>query len=114
MSMLDTAKLLVYWGALLSIILGIVEVALSALSMIGWWWLGIGFGGIIGVGMGIVSIILGFLVWRMYFPRMEEDPKGIAIYLLIFGIILMIVGYGIGGLLILVGGILVMVEKEID
>ena len=68
--------------------------------------------GIIGVGLGIVSIICGFLVWKIYYPQMDSKPKDVAIYLIIFGIIGMFGAYGIGGLLILIGGILVFIEKE--
>lgn len=108
----ETAKLLVRFGALLGIILGIVAIALSGLALIIslTWWAIFGFFDIMWIGLGVMSVICAFLVYTVYYPKMDEDPKGIAIYLIIFGVLMMIGAWGIGGLLVLIGGILVFVE----
>jgi len=117
MAYFETAKLLVKYGALLGIILGIVAIAFAGLSIIttiafwSWWGFSI-IPFIASIGLGILSVICSFLVYTVYYPKLDKDPKGNAIYLIIFGILMMIGAWGIGGLLVLIGAILIFVEQQ--
>lgn len=117
MEYFETAKLLVKYGALLGIIFGFVAIAFSGLSIITtiafWYWWGYSIiPSIASIGLGILSIICSFLVYTVYYPKLETDPKGTAIYLIIFGILMMIGAWGIGGLLVLIGALLIFFEQE--
>ena len=111
---MDTAKLLVRIGAILGIILGIASAAIYGLWLatdLAWGSFSFVFDAAF-LAMGIVSIICAFIVYTKYLPQMETDPKSIVIYLIIFGILMMFGTWGIGGLLVLIGGILILVESE--
>jgi hypothetical protein len=114
MTYFETAKLLVRIGAILGIILGIIEIVYYAFLLIIWlpWLAFVGFSDILWIGLGVMSVICSFLVYTVYYPKMDEDAKGIAIYLIIFGVLMMIGAWGIGGLLVLIGGILVFIESS--
>ena len=115
MTMMDTAKLLTKIGAILCIVLGFVSIALNGVSIalsFGWY---MGFGivwSIIPIAFSVMSLIIGFIVYTKYLPAMDEDPHTTGIYLIILGILAALGAWYIGGVLILVAGILILVEKE--
>ncbi|MFX1563438.1 MAG: hypothetical protein ACFFDP_09040 [Promethearchaeota archaeon] len=117
MAYFETAKLLVRYGALIGIILGIVAIAFSGLSLVAsiafWAWWGFSIiPTVASIGLSVLSVICSFLVYTVYYPKMDKDPKGIAVYLIIFGILMMIGAWGIGGLLVLIGAILIFLDQE--
>ncbi|MFX0169588.1 MAG: hypothetical protein ACFE89_09585 [Candidatus Hodarchaeota archaeon] len=114
MSMMQYVKPLTFWGAIIAIVVGFLEIAFYGLSLIpfsllGPFWIYAAASVIGYIVFSIIAIICGFLVWRRYFPMLDEDPKGIAIYLVILGILSWV---AIGGILIFIAGIIIFLEKE--
>lgn len=119
MTMIDTAKLLAKIGAILCIVLGFVDIAwrgvslaLDLLFFIGWYGTFAIVWDAVYIGLGVVSVILGFIILRKYLPAIDEDPRNTAIYFIVLGIIASFGSLWIGGILVLVAGILILVEKE--
>lgn len=119
MAAIDYVKPLTRWGAIIAIIVGLVEIVYYgatmaiALSWIVWlgpfWIYSIG-SNIAWIVFDIIAIISGFIVWRKYYPLLDQDPKAIALWLLIFGILSWV---AIGGILIFIAALLIYFEKEI-
>lgn len=108
------ATLLTFWGAILSFILGIIQIVWSGyqLALFLPWLIFLGpavFMPAGYLGWAVVGIVCAFIAWRIYLPRMETDYKATGIPLIILGII----AWGaVGGFLIFIAGILVLVDKE--
>jgi hypothetical protein len=107
-------KPLTFWGAIIAIVVGFISIALQSFSIIGLlilgpFWIYAGAAVLGYIVFDVIAIICGFLVWRMYYPKLDEDPRSIAIILLILGILSWI---AIGGILIFIAAILIFVEKE--
>lgn len=96
--MMQYAKPLTYYGALIAIIIGFVSLVLSIFS-----W------SFITIALDIIAIISGFLVLRRYYPLLESAPRDTAIWLIVFGILSWV---AIGGILIFIAGLLIIIEKE--
>ena len=112
--MMQYVKPLTFWGAIIAIVVGFISIAIQSFSLLGLFWLGpfwiwAGASFLAYIVFDVIAIICGFIVWRIYFPRLDEDPKAIAIILLILGILSWI---AIGGILIFIAAIIIFVEKE--
>lgn len=98
MSMMQYVKPLTYYGAIIAIVVGFVEIVFSIFS-----W------DFIRIVLAIIAIISGFLVFSRYYPLLDKAPRDTAIWLLIFGILSW---SAIGGILIFIAGLLLIIEKE--
>ncbi len=98
MSMMQYVKPLTYYGAIIAIVVGFVEIVFSIFS-----W------AFITIVLAIIAIISGFLVFSRYYPLLDKAPRDTAIWLLIFGILSW---SAIGGILIFIAGLLLIIEKE--
>lgn len=109
------AKLLTFWGAIIAIILGIISIVFYGIQIALWmpllgpFWLMGSIGWLGTLVFDVIAVICAFIVWRIYFPRMETDYRSTGIPLIILGILSWV---ALGGLLIFIAGILVMVDKE--
>ncbi len=98
MSMMEYVKPLTYYGAIIAIIVGFVEIVFAIFS-----W------NFISIALAIIAIISGFLVFSRYYPLLDEVTRDTAIWLIIFGILSW---SAIGGILIFIAGLLLIIEKE--
>lgn len=99
MSTMEYVKPLAYYGAIIAIIVGFVEIVFAIFS-----W------SFITIILAIIAIVSGFLVFTRYYPLIDKAPRDTAIWLIIFGILS---GSAIGGILILIAGLLIVLEKEV-
>ena len=116
----DYIKPLTRWGAIIAIIVGLIEVifygaslalALPWIAWLGPFWI-YSIGSTIGwIIMAIIAIICGFITLRRYVPLLDGDPRAVAIPLIILGILCWA---AIGEILIFIAAILAFFEKEID
>lgn len=98
MSMMQYVKPLTYYGAIIAIVVGFVEIVFSIFS-----W------SFITIVLAILAIISGFLVFSRYYPLLDKASRDTAIWLIIFGILSW---SAIGGILIFIAGLLLIIEKE--
>ena len=99
MSTMEYVKPLTYYGAIIAIIVGFVEIVFAIFS-----W------SFITIILAIIAIISGFLVFSRYYPLIDKAPRDTAIWLIIFGILSW---SAIGGILIFIAGLLIILEKEV-
>ena len=114
MDIRDIAKLLVRIGAFLGMLLGIFATAwllwlfvLKIMQPVS----SINIFEIAFIIFGAVAITLSYLVYTRYLPSIDQDPFGTGTYFIVFGILIAIGAWGIGGLLIVIGGFLLIVEE---
>jgi hypothetical protein len=116
MSNVSTAKTLTFVGVILTIVLAFIEIGWAAVNLffdltfyfppiIDPW-------DIVAIIGAIIALIISFIIYIQYLPKIEVNPKNTGIYLIIFGAIGAVTAYFIGGILILVAGILLMMESE--
>jgi hypothetical protein len=98
MSMIEYVKPLTYYGAIIAIIVGFVEIVFAFFS-----W------SAITIVLAVLAIVSGFLVFTRYYPLLDKEPRETAIWLIIFGILSW---SAIGGILIFIAGLLLIIEKE--
>ncbi|MFX1300056.1 MAG: hypothetical protein ACFFAL_00715 [Promethearchaeota archaeon] len=96
---MEYVKPLAYYGAIIAIIVGFVEIVFAIFSL-----------SFITIILAIIAIVSGFLVFSRYYPLIDKAPRDTAIWLIIFGILS---GSAIGGILILIAGLLIVLEKEV-
>ena len=98
MSLTQYVKPLTYYGAIIAIIVGFVEIVFSVFT-----W------NFISAALGVLAVVAGFLVYTRYYPLLDKAPSGTAIWLIIFGILSW---SAIGGILIFIAGLFLLIEKE--
>ena len=113
---IDTAKTLTRVGAILLIIGGFIQfgenilwVVLELLS--GYLYRG----GLVNVGLGIVTIIFGFLILFEFYRMIDTNREHAGIFILVFGVIALIGGWWfgwVGSILCLVATILIFIEEK--
>jgi hypothetical protein len=114
MDLIESAQTLVKFGAILGMVLGL-------LSMLFWlftillrfclpFFLVNVFDSVLFM-MSIFAILISYYILTRFSPRLEEDPSHNALILVGLGILVAIGSWGIAGLLIIIGAVLVLIEE---
>ncbi len=116
MSNIDTAKTLTRVGAILLIAGGFIQLGYNILVVVLEMLSGyIHRGGLANIGLGIVTIIFGFLILFVFYRMIDTNRTNAGIFILIFGVIAGIGGswFGwVGSILCLVATILIFIEEK--
>ncbi|MFX1342966.1 MAG: hypothetical protein ACFFAL_09780 [Promethearchaeota archaeon] len=116
MSNVDTAKTLTRVGAILLIISGFIQLGENILLVVlellsGYLYRGF----LVNIGLGIVTIIFGFLILFVFYPMIDTNRTNAGIFIMIFGVIALIGGWWlgwVGSILCLVASILILIEEK--
>jgi hypothetical protein len=114
MDLIEAANHLVKFGAILGIALGLLSLLYWAyIIMVGLMppYFGINFYELFMMSISLVTIFLAYYVLTQFPQRIEVDPSRSALYLVGLGIIIAIGSWGLTGLLIVIGAVLILVDE---
>ncbi len=114
MELMKAAENLVKYGAILGLVLGL-------LSTLFWGYvilIGIGppffvvnYYEIFMVIVSLAAMLLSYLVLTRFPHQIEADPSRAALFLIGLGIIIAIGSWGVAGLLLVIGGVLILIDE---
>jgi hypothetical protein len=109
------AKLLTFWGAIIAIILALLQIVYYGINIAIWmplwgpFWLLAAGSFFVSIIFEVIAFICALIVWRKYVPMLDVSYHATAIPLIILGILCWA---AVGGFLIFIAGILVFLDKE--
>jgi hypothetical protein len=114
MELLDAAKALVKFGAILGIVLGLFSVfywtyfiVIGASSPL----FAVNFYEVLLFSLSLIAIGLSYYVLTRVPQRLEDDPWQSGVYLIGMGIFIAIGAWGIAGLLIVIGAVFILMDE---
>ncbi|MFX1566237.1 MAG: hypothetical protein ACFFCH_09620 [Promethearchaeota archaeon] len=114
MELTEVADHLIKFGAILGIVLGLVSFLFwiyIILLGLGPPFFAVNFYDLFMVSTSLLSIVIGYYVLTRFPHRISEDPARSAIYLILLGIVVAFGAWGIAGLLIAIGAVLILIEE---
>lgn len=111
---MDAAQTLIKFGAIFGLVLALVS-TFYWLSIIlvrmGFLLVSINIYDALMIGFSLVAIFLCYVIFTRFPQRIEEEPSRSALYLVGLGIVIAVGAWGIAGLLIIIGAILVLIDE---
>ncbi|MFX1300057.1 MAG: hypothetical protein ACFFAL_00710 [Promethearchaeota archaeon] len=114
MDLIDTARLLMRWGSILGIVLGVLSAlfwgnlilvrSLAPLFSVNLFEL-------LLFLVSIGAIISCFYIYTRFPHRLENDPSNTGLVLVVLGIFVAIGSWGVAGLLLVISGILILIDE---
>ncbi|MHA2428212.1 MAG: hypothetical protein ACXADB_09335 [Candidatus Hermodarchaeia archaeon] len=114
MELLDAAKALVKFGAILGMVLGLISVFYWAYFIVigaSSPFFTLNFYEVLLFILSLIAIGLSYYVLTRVPQRLEVDPWQSAFYLIGMGILIAIGAWGIAGLLIVLGAVFILMEE---
>ena len=114
MELLDAAKVLVKLGAILGMVLGLFSVFYWAYFIVigaSSPFFAVNFYEVLLFTLSLIAIGLSYYILTRGPQRLEDEPWRSAIYLIGMGILIAVGAWGIAGLLIVIGAVVVMMEE---
>jgi hypothetical protein len=114
MELIEAADHLIRFGAIFGIVLGFVSFLFWIYIVIlglGPPFFAVNFYDIFMVTTSLLSILISYYVLTRFPNRIREDPSRSAIFLILLGIVVAIGAWGIAGLLIAIGAVLILIEE---
>lgn len=114
MELIEAANHLIKFGAILGLVLGLVSFLFWIYVII----LGLGppifavnVFDILLASASIATILISYYILTRFPLRIQEDPARSAVFLILLGIVIAIGAWGIAGLLIAIGAVLILIEE---
>ncbi len=114
MELLEVADHLVKFGAILGIVLGLISTffwAYVILLGLGLPVFAVNFYELFMLVVSLSALLLSYFVMSRFSQQIDADPSRWALYLVGLGIIIAIGSWGVAGLLIVVGAILILIDE---
>lgn len=114
MELLEVADHLVKFGAILGIVLGLISTffwAYVILLGLGLPVFAVNFYELFMLVVSLIALLLSYFVMSRFSQQIDADPSRWALYLVGLGIIIAIGSWGVAGLLIVVGAILILIDE---
>ena len=114
MELTETAEYFLKFGSLLGVILGLLSLffwAYLVLLGVGPPYMIVNFYEILMVMASLGAIVVSYVLLTRFPQRLKMDPSRNALYLIGLGVLVAFGSWGIAGLLIVIGAVLILIDE---